>query len=245
MPMSIGLGLSVTKVGQAETPTAGLLASLADGTNDYIYLTSGLTDSKLITVNVWFYLETGNDNGDLLISNQSQSFYFALEGASPNSKMRFVAKNSIGTTIAFWQSASVVSEEAWHNLVVSIDLGSGIGQARLDGVDEDSGFSTLTDDTMVLSGDIVYYANRFGPSKINARASEQWIFGGVQVDLDSYLNDFWGGGTPPYLGAVGELPGGAGQPHVYTPDGGVENLGTLGGTFTEVGALESVDGPGA
>jgi hypothetical protein len=153
-------------------------------------------------------------------------------------------KTSGGTDVCVYNLPDETLSTAYTHYAFSVDAGSSIFQARANGVDTSAKWVSTSDNVIDFGAVLSMYATNTGTEKANIKLSEFWLLTGTQIDLDTYIGDFYGGGSPPYLGAIGELPGGAGQPHVYLPDGGPTNLGSLA-NLTENGALASVAGPGA
>jgi len=223
----------------------GLIGHEYDGTNDYLDDNgSGLpqfgTDSKLFSGSIWMFAPAANNNADSIFSGSNARVQLIVTGTE---NIRLNLKTAGGVDVGQWSASGDVITGGWHHFACAVDAGNTIYQAYFDGVDQSASWTNTGDQIMSLSVQANFCATISGVSKVNLRLSQVWLKTGINVDLDTNLNDFWGDGTPPDGGIDGTTFG-HGEPEIWLPKGNEENGGSAI-DFTVVGALTEVAGPGA
>ena len=224
-----------------------------DGTNDWMTRGADLTgieDSKLGTVSIWFRLDGGDSAARRLFSCNltSAAAGFFINRESTN-RLRIVGRTSAGTTILdMVTTPTYIAGATWYNLLASWDMAAA-SHLYVNDAAPALTTNTRTDGTIdYTKGNVGIGARVDGAEKFNGCLAEVF-FHTTYIDLSVEANrrKFITAGLKPVdLGADGSTPLGV-QPLVYQriADGGLAasfatNLGS-GGDFTITGTLDVCD----
>lgn len=171
-------------VGTATSAYPHTNATDFDGTADYYTSPdlSGAVDGQLGTVNFWFRLD-GTDGASLrFLHGTGQS----LDVFRTNTNVIVVrGENASGTRILDLTSSSTyLASTTWHHLAASWNLGNGTGFLYIDGVDDEAGSPTLTDDDIDYTlADYAIGATVTGSSNLDGALSEFYFNAAEFLDL--------------------------------------------------------------
>ncbi len=220
----------------------GLLGTEYDGTNDYITDPEFDVDSKLFSGSMWLFAPGSNPSASTIMFNGAAKLKFVTLGTGNEWHADF--RDSTNTRVCRWLgTSSEVLTGDWHHFGWSIDAGSSIYQAVWDGTDLSSQYTDEADLTINLKSGVSFAATSSGSNPSNIRLSQVWMKSGINVDIVTNLNDFYGGGNPPDGGVDGSGFG-HGIPEFWMQSGNGTNDGSSA-DFTVVGAPLEVAGPGA
>jgi 3',5'-cyclic AMP phosphodiesterase CpdA len=235
-PLATFSGASVTNNSTA-TDDFEYVSVVLDG-NDRINRgadLTGLSDGKQFYLSFWF--KCAADAEQSVFGSSAQTVHVQLNNAA--GVMRITAQNSAASTILDLRTAGQYRDNAWHHVMISVDLtDTGKRHLYVDGVSDLVAF-TYTDDNMDLTpGDWSVGSRGDAFAQYSGKLCE-FVFGNTYIDLSNATNrekfrtsggepeDILGAGLTPIIYLTNPVPAWH------------ENEGS-GGDFSENGTL--VDG---
>ena len=213
-----------------------------DGSNDALSRSSdwiGSADGKTGTLSFWFRID-GTDGSAMFVGATTGTRNKFRRNSSD--KLFIGAENSSGTTIlGLTSTTTFTTSSTWHHALVSFDLSVPIAHMFIDGVDDEAGGSTETDDTIdYTTSDKSIGSNVSGGNKWDGCLAEIF-FGTGFLDITQESNRLKfrsSDGKPVNLGTDGSTPTGS-SPVVYLRGDSTNfeiNSGT-GGDLVVAGSL--------
>jgi hypothetical protein len=198
-----------------------------------------LADSKLFTLSAWINVNawTASNARIFNINLASGNTRFAVFATTTTGQLRILGRNAAGTVILDVLLDSV-SATAWHHLLISCDMASGIS-VYLDDADAaaDLTTTTFTDAAIDFTADsgMDCWVGAFfeGSDYWDGFMADLWVDLGNAIDITVEANRrkfIDAAGKPVDLGATGQLPTGS-QPE-FCHSGAVATWHTNKGSVT-------------
>ena len=215
-----------------------------DASNDFMLRGGDLTgnaDGQEGTLSVWFRID-GTDGSRIAISTTSSS-RVNFRRRSTSNAFQIELENTSGTAILDMEtSAALTASSTWRHILASWDLSVPVAHLFLDGVNDEAGGSTETDDTIEYTrSEHSVGATGGGGDKWDGCISEFYANFAEFIDITIASNrDKFrdGSGKPVSLGSDGSLPTGT-APIIYF-NGDSTNFQTnqgTGGAYSVTGSL--------
>ena len=218
-----------------------------DGSNDYMTRGAGLTgaaDSKTGIASFWVRLDGGDSSVQSFVTGAT---HFAINRGTGGGVFQVLGYNASSTVIlSMISSTGHSASSTWLHVLASWDLASTTGKIYVNDVDDTSGSSFFSNDSIDYTDtDNAVGAFTDGTNKVNGCLAEVYFAPGQYLDFSVVNNRrrfITSSGKPVYLGADGAGPTGT-APLVYfhlSPSEAVANFATnrgTGGNFTITGVL--------